>query len=1548
MTRSAISQASEHPTVHNNIDIQSLAGPCFRSFLNLLNTVIPDTAMSRYNLYEFFIPENIASASDASDYPGATTFFEETVDVTVMSGTEQADTLSSIFRELGASASRISEQFSRLFSFAKRLGEEGVIHKDARAVMGEKLPTLLREVNKISGRFLTSAAAKNATPEAYEDACLALRSSTKMYAFLICHLLRSRCIVVQEAGASQPSALARRAAAKRGRTARAGVGSAIPADEDESGLNSITREMCITSLNEVLASDLCPIWRRTAEAVEMPLCQLMLRTALHMVGQKNNIDGIDASAGSSDTNPVAMALVHWSSNLTSRFGKQYCLDRGTSSSSLDVVISPLVERLLRSAHPLHCSRFITRQIAMIDESSRTVGPEASFSEKHWSYIFLASLFSGIAHAALTDVVGDGPAAKAVAQLLEELAQHRISVIAIFFDSFIEPLLNSESYEVRKAALTCQAEMIVQTLVGNPSSVPMVGLESLDVEVVEMIRPLANEFNPAPPSGPPISALDEPDALLDGDDASRGAGDGAVLTPPPRTVEQVKNKYLRSLWARLRDLNPFARLHCVKLWIDLVERRSVPKGFYLPLVIEASGRLSDRNYLVRRASLMLLQSCLGRAWFGLVLQRTLLAKTRDEHILSASRKYLEDAQRGDAPNETPEVPFEEFLEANRQLARAADERALSGSDVHAAALPSPLTTAIITCDRAIEFSSVISDALAKAAELLDSKTLADVTQSINFIVSCVHNRVDNSIQTALRMLSLIFSEELTVKAAVSKAFVDIFFNLPQLSNIASVPLKTVNLARAHKMIGVIAVANEGDLYAMEEILETNRREQGTVLVNEKLLDAVMSILAEGVDDGTADPMMRLNRERERRVTMQLYALLVSTLPRDIQTRKPDLMDLIDRYSNDNVFLAHVWDALSKEVRVPGFAPIDEGRLPIPKDPNSHPLLQRALHHLCRPTANLGTWVVMAGSIINYVHSCYSVPSKIYTMVSSYLTASIIGSYTLSAFGPQEDGDSATPSLPAMAKIITSPHADQNRVGQLFFITGQSAIKHLVTIDNNEREQMRLIDDRARAAPLALPNAAETASPRGTARPSTRGASQIAPAAPAADVDVMHKELGLASTAHQRYELQEAYQKAKNDMLANPSSLWAINSKLIATYLMAKGAEELTVGNPVVRISACTALTRLCIASEEFCAKHLRLLFTILSSKKEHWAVKTNTIIAMGDMLCVFPNTLEPYLELETTGFYALLSDPDVRVRSITVQVCTFLILNDMLKVRDHLHTIMRLVADTDPTIAGNATQFIHHLAIKQKRNIGNLIPPLVPQLSCQMSQEHFQFAMRVLLDKVEGDKAIEGVVDKLCSRFSRYVDERTKTQKANEQRLLARNLAFCIVEMDCSSERIMKRLMSESVYGKYKQWLRDSEVLASFQSLATKLLRRVGGGPNGGTERRDRLAIEEWSQRLLVDASVLSPVAPLGPSRGGDGVEEDDDSHSSSDSDAEVGGRGGARGSSDLRNSGKRGRATKREDNNEEEDELLLGRHAAASTALLTQSQSVGDDGTPEEDRKSVV
>lgn len=58
------------------------------------------------------------------------------------------------------------------------------------------------------------------------------------------------------------------------------------------------------------------------------------------------------------------------------------------------------------------------------------------------------------------------------------------------------------------------------------------------------------------------------------------------------------------------------------------------------------------------------------------------------------------------------------------------------------------------------------------------------------------------------------------------------------------------------------------------------------------------------------------------------------------------------------------------------------------------------------------------------------------------------------------------------------------------------------------------------------------------------------------------------------------------------------------------------------------------------------------------VRNNLVVALGDLVSRFPNTLEPW----TPNIYATLEDSDTAVRHTAITVITHLLLADILKVR----------------------------------------------------------------------------------------------------------------------------------------------------------------------------------------------------------------------------------------------------------------------------------------------
>jgi hypothetical protein len=73
------------------------------------------------------------------------------------------------------------------------------------------------------------------------------------------------------------------------------------------------------------------------------------------------------------------------------------------------------------------------------------------------------------------------------------------------------------------------------------------------------------------------------------------------------------------------------------------------------------------------------------------------------------------------------------------------------------------------------------------------------------------------------------------------------------------------------------------------------------------------------------------------------------------------------------------------------------------------------------------------------------------------------------------------------------------------------------------------------------------------------------------------------------------------------------------------------------------------------KNLQLVFTILQASPDS-ALRSNIVIALGDLAFRFPNTVEPW----TSHMYDRLKDADSRVRKNTLMVLTHLILNDMIR------------------------------------------------------------------------------------------------------------------------------------------------------------------------------------------------------------------------------------------------------------------------------------------------
>uniref|UniRef100_A0A672TIN9 Condensin complex subunit 1 n=1 Tax=Strigops habroptila TaxID=2489341 RepID=A0A672TIN9_STRHB len=243
-----------------------------------------------------------------------------------------------------------------------------------------------------------------------------------------------------------------------------------------------------------------------------------------------------------------------------------------------------------------------------------------------------------------------------------------------------------------------------------------------------------------------------------------------------------------------------------------------------------------------------------------------------------------------------------------------------------------------------------------------------------------------------------------------------------------------------------------------------------------------------------------------------------------------------------------------------------------------------------------------------------------------------------------------------------------------------------------------------------------------------------------------------------------------------------------------------------LSAAAALTlgKVCMISSEFCDSHLRLLFTMME-KSSLPAVRSNLLIAAGDLAIRFPNLVEPW----TSHLYARLRDPCPSVRWMAGLVMTHLILKDMVKVKGQVSEMAVLLIDPEEAIMRVAQNFFSELSNKGNA-IYNLLPDIISHLSdpnCSIEEESFHTIMRY-----SGLMAI-------------FVFPRTERQY--------RDLSYCLTLLPIS-ERGLHKLQDN--FDCFADKLQDPAVYSCFQTVLARFCR-------AGSKPETKVLAEELEQKL---------------------------------------------------------------------------------------------------------
>ncbi|KAL0043109.1 hypothetical protein WJX79_009421 [Trebouxia sp. C0005] len=863
----------------------------------------------------------------------------------------------------------------------------------------------------------------------------------------------------------------------------------------------------------------------------------------------------------------------------------------------------------------------------------------------------------------------------------------------------------------------------------------------------------------------------------------------------------KQQLLQTLVDRVRDQNAYTRARVLQTWAHLAEKMAVPLGHWVCVTQIAVGRLEDKAAIVRKCALQLLSKLLSFNPFGRYLPLDQMTASLKEY--QAKLQVLQPAQIEADPAEWAEgalqpssqpvdrvgsAPFKGAVEAAADTANSEDAIAAGGStagqtepanDVESMqmdALPRQKgetgnsgigsnieqTRALVaSLQTAVHFTQVLSESLAVVTQLLASSTMTDVQESITLLIYCHKFQVHGAQAALHKMLPLMFSREQGVKDAVVDAVEELYLK-------AATGFLDPRQA-AMNMVSLAQGSTLGELGALEEVV-------GQLVIRGLMkpmtLKALWFICSSAHDQLTASGGQSEGLLQEVRSSLAVISMAAMKQPHLVAER----LDLLLKVG---------FSSQHKDALITRQACIALTQLAYMTDRPSHSTMQPVYKALMRTLLSDSlpdsVWYTAAEAAVTAVYALHPAPQELAQAVVHRQGKVALQSQACDGSGTGEamDTDDASHgAVPAEASSAVSA----SRLSRLFFILGQVAIQHLLYVERLAKAVRKKRADAEKAA-------AEAQHGMGLKQAAAQGHDSE-------DEDIA-AQLGVGSLAAD-VELDALKDTAEGEIVGMKSLLGRY-----APLLAALCHNRALLGAHVhLRSSALLALTKLMAIDPSFCDANLALVFTLLEKRLVEPAVRSNLVIALGDLASRFPNLLEPWTE----RIYGPLSDPDTSVRKNSLMVLTHLIMNDMMKVKGHIARMALCLQDPHPRIKDLAHLFFHELAQKNYKGtspIYNLLPDMLSSLSSEASlpPEHFQAIMRHLLTFIAKEKQVDSLVEKLCLRFAATQDHKQW-----------RNIAFCLGQLSIGEKGFRKLA---DLFRCYKDSLADPDILAFFQGCTAK-------------------------------------------------------------------------------------------------------------------------------------
>lgn len=716
-------------------------------------------------------------------------------------------------------------------------------------------------------------------------------------------------------------------------------------------------------------------------------------------------------------------------------------------------------------------------------------------------------------------------------------------------------------------------------------------------------------------------------------------------------------------------------------------------------------------------------------------------------------YLEGGQRDAAVEEPPAADC---------LTRSGPE---SGSDgvVNEISKQQILVQYLKDC---VAFAEQIQAAIPIICKFLQSSTSSDIQEAVGFFVAAHQFGLRGALTGVRHMLPLIWSKEAALRDAVVNSYRTIYLTASSGSSRG----KAVDVA--DKLSSLVEMATTSELLSLERLVAEFSKSGD---ISQKVIQVLWERFAMKLPDTTAAQSL---------AAIRLLGMIANTEPGIVKANLDILIScgLGTRAKYDLDLCRHTCCALEKLSIMTRPSETD----PPNRLPESHDLVTNLKGILLDTFSCLDTneWIPAMERGLDVIFKLVEDPIKIVNSILLELVAQTQTCQRDDAGGLKQAGSQDT----AEGDNTSGQEADSDTINcppvvlsRLLACVGYVALKQLIYLDVDVFTEMKR---RRLAKELQLKG-------RGNRKSTRKSFSAIDHGTPKRKGDGNNEEEGeLAGNAADDADAEYIIHLLDNEILAEDSTLGLLGS--IAVHVVSNPSVFKEVQ---VQMNASMTLARLMLVSSVFCEEHLPLFFTILEKSPEP-QVRANLVIAVGDLCLRFPNLIDPW----TAKIYSRIGDSCREVRRSALSVLSFLILNDMIKVKGQISDLAVCLTDKDEDIAGITKEFFFDLG-KKGNAIYNVLPDIISHLSDPehgTDEESFRTILRFLFSIVDKERQLENFIEKLCLRFRTAETERQW-----------RDLAFCLSLIPFSEKGLRKLQENLSCFA---DKLHVSEVYEGFATM----------------------------------------------------------------------------------------------------------------------------------------